>query len=491
MDPKYSHILIAIESIDLHIENPRFDPVEDQRAAIKAVCEDQKDKLVVLAEHIAKNGISPIELMFVVKAENDERYISVEGNRRLTALKLLAQPMRIDEVPFTDNQKKKLKAASKLFHSEQESEITCALAPDYDSASEWIRLRHTGENEGAGIVQWTGTATGRFNNSEGHSLINFVRKQLGTGFDDSILERFPISTFERLIYDPDIRAGIGLSLEDGKFFLEYNPKLVAENLYSMMNDLRKDLGKASTVVTDVKTKDQRIDYLTKLKSKLKLSEPLGISVALDGDLEPDISSGYTHSGVSPIEDGDPVGEKVSSKISPTSKAKKSKPSVKNRSILIPRGTTFPVDSTRVNEIYRELRTLNIIRYPNAGAVLARVFLECSADAYIQHFKLKKDLHAEAGGAPDAKPTLKHKLTCVKKHLISNGADKTEINSAHHVFISATSPFSVQHLHLCVHDKNWHPDGPGLIRDWDTCSPFFVEVWNRIQEDGKKRLATTP
>lgn len=54
---------------------------------------DQKTKLVRLAESIVEHGLSPIEKLMVLEVSaKPKRYVALEGNRRVAALRLLTNP---------------------------------------------------------------------------------------------------------------------------------------------------------------------------------------------------------------------------------------------------------------------------------------------------------------------------------------------------------------------------------------------------------------
>jgi len=55
--------------------------------------------------------------------------------------------------------------------------IQCGLCENREEADHWIELRHTGENDGAGIVGWDGIATARFRGKEiSLQAIEFIKK---------------------------------------------------------------------------------------------------------------------------------------------------------------------------------------------------------------------------------------------------------------------------------------------------------------------------
>ena len=75
-------------------ENPRLkDANQGQRDALRAVASDQKRKLLVLAKDIVEHGMNPSDLPIVMPHKTDRtKYIVLEGNRRLSALKSLENP---------------------------------------------------------------------------------------------------------------------------------------------------------------------------------------------------------------------------------------------------------------------------------------------------------------------------------------------------------------------------------------------------------------
>ena len=70
----------------------------NQREAIAVMIESQKKKLATLAEDIVKNGLNPSDPLIVTPNEKNGRKFKVlEGNRRITTLKLLKNNNLIPE----------------------------------------------------------------------------------------------------------------------------------------------------------------------------------------------------------------------------------------------------------------------------------------------------------------------------------------------------------------------------------------------------------
>ncbi len=72
---------IPVADLLLDVSNPRHDPVETQEEQIAALVKD--DQIKSLATDIAMNGLSPIEKPIVMYDEGSEKYIVLEGNRRV------------------------------------------------------------------------------------------------------------------------------------------------------------------------------------------------------------------------------------------------------------------------------------------------------------------------------------------------------------------------------------------------------------------------
>jgi len=152
---------IPLSKLTVNIENPRFEMVGNQREAIITMLEDQQDKLVKLAEDIIDNGMNPAELVIVVPHEKlDKQFNVLEGNRRITALKLLSNPELIPEK--YKSLLIKFKKLSESFIKHPLEEINCVVFENETKAQRWIRLKHTGENDGIGTVTWNAQQKARF-----------------------------------------------------------------------------------------------------------------------------------------------------------------------------------------------------------------------------------------------------------------------------------------------------------------------------------------
>lgn len=163
---------IKLTSLFVNTENYRFEPLSSQKEAIDKMIEDQGDKLYSLVDDIVTNGLSPIDLIIVTPNEDSNKYVVLEGNRRITSLKLLNNPTLIDDKhsplrkKFQKLQKEKPNAISEL------KNIACAVFETPTEADIWIKRKHSGELNGIGTVTWNAQQKQRFEEkTEGKSSI--------------------------------------------------------------------------------------------------------------------------------------------------------------------------------------------------------------------------------------------------------------------------------------------------------------------------------
>ena len=163
---------IKLTSLFVNTENYRFEPLSSQKEAIDKMVEDQGDKLYSLVDDIVTNGLSPVDLIIVTPNEDNSKYIVLEGNRRITSLKLLNNPTLVDDKyvslrkKFQKLQKENPNAISEL------KNITCAVFETPTEADIWIKRKHSGELNGIGTVTWNAQQKQRFEEkTEGKSSI--------------------------------------------------------------------------------------------------------------------------------------------------------------------------------------------------------------------------------------------------------------------------------------------------------------------------------
>jgi hypothetical protein len=100
----------------------------------------------------------------------------------MAALKLLANPGIADEPRYRDRFREIAKGMTPIH------EVMCAIVEDRKDAKYWQELRHTGQREGVGVVDWNAEAIARF-----HSRRR-PRADRALAFIDAVAESYPANT---------------------------------------------------------------------------------------------------------------------------------------------------------------------------------------------------------------------------------------------------------------------------------------------------------
>ena len=429
---------IPIRVADLLVDekNPRLaQPNKGQRETLRALASYQGRKLQKLAEDILTHGLDPSELTIVMPARGDEdkgRYIVLDGNRRLTALKALENPeLLAGAVPASVVTA--MRKLSQLYQKAPLDSIPCLVFKERPEADHWIELRHDGEREGAGPVLWGSEERGRFNARRGGRLdirilaLDFLEKR--GALTPEFRRRIPTTTYKRLLDDAAVQAKVGIAFKDGKLVRLRSDEQVAKVLLH----IAKDIESHGTKVTQVYYKPQRVAYANAL--------PKDIVVAKAAD-----------ANMAQAETQRPAG------------ARKLKP----RDNLIPYDCVLNVTDPRLRNIERELRGLSLEEYPNAVSVLLRVFVELSADAYI----------GKVGLSTSVDENLSKKLLAVMNDLITRKKLTTQqakpVRRAC-VKDSFLAPSIIQ-MNQYVHNQYVFPAQSDLRAHWDSLQPFLTAVW---------------
>lgn len=446
---------IAVSNLLLDTQNPRLaQGQQSQLETLHAMLRAEGPKTLALAESIAHEGLSLVERLIVTPApDQPKRYIVLEGNRRLTALRILSEPALAAPV-LTSALMKKLTRWSADYRNRGEiARVECVVFENRDASSAWIERRHRGDQAGLGIVRWGATEAARFDARKPGGkylpelqVLDFFFQHADIDDDTKQrLDKVSISNLERLISDKVVRQMIGLTVRKGRVEALFPTEEVLKPLTRIMHDLAHEKVK----VGHIYDADDRLAYV----KSFKVGEMPKPSAALDDaePLLPDVAPAPTRS-------------------SGGTSDKTSKPP-KPRTILIPGTCALKITVARLVDIARELRKLKLDDYPNAIGVLFRVFIELSVDEVVEKNKLMTVQQAD-----NAK--LRDKLTLVADHLQSQNLLTAQ--QARAVKKAATDQHllhsSITTFHQYVHNKHFTPSPSDLRAAWDNLQLFIEAIW---------------
>lgn len=259
----------AVSGLLLDERNPRFrEQVNGQDEAVTALLLDAADKLVSLAQDIATEGsLNPTELPVVV--EEDGELVVIEGNRRLAALKLLRNP----DLAATAAAELGTPLVKKFRTLQQvgvgPDSIDAFQAENREAARHWIELRHTGENDGVGVIGWKSWQTNNYRRRRGSQAdrATLFCEAVEADFsgetqllsDVAAVRRTRLTTLGRLVTDPDVRRDFGFQFGEDEVLFDYETDDLRSGVSRIFSDLSARTGGVS--VTDIKSKDQRLKYV--------------------------------------------------------------------------------------------------------------------------------------------------------------------------------------------------------------------------------------
>jgi hypothetical protein len=452
-------IKLKIADLVLDHENPRITHVEGQQDALQKIVKEQKTKLVKLATSIAEHGLSPADRLLVLR-RGPNAFIAVEGNRRTAALRLLTNPAVMSGLDMPLPMKKIFTRLAKEFADKKmKAKIEPIAAFELETRPDgdyWLELRHKGEQDGAGIVDWSTSASHRFRHkSPAMQALEMVTNTLAPDDRAKVVEKFPVSTLQRFVEDRKVRQAIGLDVQKGKLVTLVPPKEAIKPLRKIVRDLAT---KEKKVGSFMKT-DQMLDYVASFDkaSRADLSKAKGEARPVEE--------------IAPTEFGAPSR-------APRTPRLPASPSARNE--VVPKNCRLNVTKNRPSSIYRELRALkltdtaHVAAAPNAIAVLMRVFLELSLDHFL--IENKRPLKVPKGGGAERFKTLQDKLQEVVEIMVAVGVRREEFAAITRSISDKNSPLHYDLLHAYVHDLNSAPLTPTLVAAWDHTQPLLEKIW---------------
>jgi hypothetical protein len=437
---------IETAKLRLDLRNPRLpDEPDSQREAFEQMAEVQGSKLLTLCKHIAHHGLSPAQ-RFIVIPDDDNQFIVLDANRRLTALRVLENPDLVSG-HLTESELKVLRQLADTY--EPLEDVPCVVFGKREDADTWVQLLHEGESDGAGLVAWSAQQKARHRARSGTKaphlqVLEFV---MGEGSPSTETVRrfdrgsYPVSTLERALTTPRVRERLGIEVAGGQVQTRFPKSEVLKGLTKLVDEI----GTGTVKVSKFMSVHDRVAYINGFNAT-QLPDPTtqSDSPALLGEA-PDKPRGKQ----------DPA------------KKKDRKPG-SSRSKLIPGEFTIIVGTPRINDIYLELkRKLRVDEVPNATGVLLRVFLELSTDVYLDHNKIT---------LPKEK-NLANKVTAVVEHMEANGAmTKHQALLVREAVKSDDKLTLATNLNALVHNRDMSISGNDLKALWTRLAPFFEKLW---------------
>lgn len=457
---------IKVTNLFIDLDNFRFEHQTSQLEAINRMIEEYKGDLYNLAVDILAHGLNPTDMPLVIKLPTDDnKFIVMEGNRRITTLKILLNPNLID------NKHQSLKKKFIKLVAENESKVIrsleCGICANREEAYLWIERKHSNGLHGIGTQQWNPIQKQRFEEvtkgktSMALQVINMLMgaKTVDENFKKQ-LATVKVTNLQRLISDPNVRQKLGISLQNGHLTSDIKKEVVTDALTEILKDMMKDDFKVSKIYK----KEDRDTYMRSLFGTFTSPN----SVTNKTERWDFVTTQAAQ-------------REVDDKQQKTVVAQPLKPRV----TLVPKKLELPITDARIAAIFHEMKGLVVKNYVNTAAIILRVFLEMSVDVYIETFHLLK-----AGKLTSSKSgkNLLEKLQTVIEHLKTIKAANIDMTKGMEFAMSnKNSPLSPETLNSYVHNYRFSPMPDSLISEWDNVQPFFECLWQAVaKQKGNER-----
>lgn len=453
---------LTVSELFLDEENPRYPEVNSQLEALQAIIDEQSDKVLNLATDIVDSGeLNPGELFFVME---DGKVMKVlEGNRRIAAVKLLSDPSLLNSLNASTKFKNEFIALAEKFQKAPITEIFCTLVSSREEARRWIELRHTGENEGVGVVGWNPLQQDRyrakFTNFPPSLKLQAVTYVAEYGSDDAknLLPDLPSTSLGRLLGDPDVRKVLGWEYKNQQFSPIIPQKEAMKRLNKTVILLARD--KDRVKVKDIMHKENRRKFLKDYFSEHLPGEEEQPSQNLNQDIEDktEIKSD-TH-------ENSPTLTPISRPSAPPKVN-----STKKRQTLPTRNLIIPHTHGKIQRIFDELNRINVHDYPHAAAFLMRVFLEATINYGLEKYQINQNDRRDANQKFSALDNYLKKNNLVKKNDVNFKGVRTAIDNPDDLA-------SINTFNHYLHNMKFNVRAENLIPAWDDLEPFFEFIWN--------------
>lgn len=436
-----SYKKIPLKSLLINSANDRHGELENETAAIAWLFSNLEPYMRNLARDIATTG-EIYEAPLV--SPDGETYVVFDGNRRMTCLKLLAEPKRAPTVEL----QKFFSELRGQWEGTFPADVTCQIETDRERIDDILYRRHTGTQGGVGRSPWNDRMTANFvertGQSAGTNVADEIEKRLAAaGMLPS--KKIPWSTANRLLSSEGLRNRVGISVSKGKFRFTHDESVVLPALRRIADDLAKK----NVVLGDLWKTTGKQDYLDSLESEGLLPTAADALAASPGGKATGSAKGASGKATRPV------------------RARR-----EQRTTLIPQ-IVFPVvwgsHLQRHRAVWNELQfELKLDHHPNAISVLFRVLFELAIENYIARTGLST-VHKDA--------KLVNKALAIGEDLLLKQKIDSKYAGVIRKLTQADAIFSIDTMNRYVHSPDFAPSPSHLTALWDQSATLIVHALN--------------
>ncbi|MGN6231473.1 MAG: hypothetical protein ACTHNZ_09945 [Trinickia sp.] len=495
---------VSVAQLDLDVLNPRVKPEENQTDSLRSLLAVERDgeKVYELARDICEVGmLDPGDRLYVVPSESgavghseaEARFTVLDGNRRLAALRLLSQPGLIEreDIGLPQPLRTRFKRLQADHANHWPTEVDVVVFDSREQADHFIRLRHTGENLGAGRSAWSALQIARFDNTGLWQCLESLRsaRELSLAVMNELdRSAFNITSFERVVTSDEFQRRFGCRVTRSTFSPGDNPTRSMKALAHVANDVATGRVTSRGDFAEAKTMGPYIDEV-----EAAVTPQAAPTAPSSQTSKPSTSSGgnvtpFPNKSQPPKASGTGISSQTA--VPPTGSADPNTspvtplPSVRKKRVskyLLAKHELMNVTNPKCRDIVVELKQkVSVQDAPYACALLLRCLQELTAEIYVRDVIGTKPTNRSAN------------IDAAAKHLLGNThatdtSDKGDIAENFNQFRQ-----SYEELSSAAHSKTTDLSTQHLRSTWANLGGGMDLLWKRIHaaEIARARDANT-
>jgi len=466
---------ISVKDLLLDVSNARIRSGADQSDCIARIAMGKEEQLIALANDIAENGLSTAPIL--VRPEGIGQFVVWDGNRRVTALKLLHKPSLAPTAAL-----KRRFESIKAKYPGSPSKVDVLASSSREALVKEVVARHGGGQQGAGQLDWSALMRTFFLTAHGQPEPNKRAAHLFLWAEEhgvAIPDDFPITTITRFL-SKEVLKRLGFRESAGKVA----PVLPTETAISVVRRLAADFDRVngSQTVEDVRTTEKADIYLSRMLIELGVESAENKAGVEDtshqtgGDdmagtrVSPGAKADGGKGGVGTYANGaggDNANDGGTEDTKPARPRAPNKPTWDRPKLFKGRSAGFivPPSEVKAYNILAELNKLKTIETPFAVAALFRMLIELSTKRYSEKNALppKNGTHQKIAAAA---------VDMFARGLIS---ESTKIQVLRRT-TEVDGMLNYNTLNEYMHAWSAHPSLQPIHVLWDELESYVVACW---------------
>jgi hypothetical protein len=459
---------IAVEDIMLDVHNARIRAGADQNDCMRRILR-KRAQFLTICESIARDGLTTMPIL--ASPNGNKTYTVKDGNRRITALKLLNNPDRCPEPELTS----KIAKIAETYKN-YPSRVDLTVTDNEQAMIREVLSRHQGEMGGAGQMDWSAYLRTLYLLNHGHTPEYKRPGQYALWAEGEgifVEDDFPISSLQRFFGVENLRLlGFDINSED-----ELSLNLPRETVRQMATKIVGDFGRGKSV-NEVFTPEQAKSYIDEVRLSAGLlppsipSAPSSPTTSASSATATNPSSSTPNASATPTNNSTTATNGAATPGGPTPPPRgvstPATSSADRKKVFGTRAPGIAIPTTgypKAQSLVAELRGLDVSKFPLAATMLTRALIEVSE----LYYRTKNQLPDQQSLAKNIKKSAKHMQT--------NGKlSQSEEDMVVRLCNPSGAMIEIETLQKMIHRNTHNLDRQFVNTLWDNVGCFVRACW---------------